>query len=52
MGHYGLLTIQERAQLIGGKLTIIGKPGKGTVIKGTFPLGEANVDEKDKNSRR
>lgn len=38
VGHYGLLTMQERARLIGGELTVASQPGKGTVVKGTFPL--------------
>ncbi|HEC78750.1 MAG TPA: PAS domain S-box protein [candidate division WOR-3 bacterium] len=42
-GHYGLLIMQERARLIGGSITIRTKPGKGTIIRGTFPL----VDEQN-----
>jgi|GEM_PF-5479961 len=37
--HYGILTMQERAQLIDGTLFIMSKPGKGTIVKGFFPLG-------------
>jgi PAS domain S-box-containing protein len=36
--HHGLLTMQERAKLIGGALTIKSKPNKGTTVKATFPL--------------
>lgn len=36
--HYGLLTMRERTQLIGGELTLSSRPGKGTTIKGIFPL--------------
>jgi len=36
--HYGLLTMQERAHLIGGTLSIKSKPGKGTTVKAVFPL--------------
>jgi signal transduction histidine kinase len=32
-GHFGLLGMRERAQLIGGELTIISKPGHGTTIQ-------------------
>lgn len=32
-GHYGLLGMQERAQLHGGKLHIESEPGKGTTIE-------------------
>lgn len=35
--HYGLLMMQERANLIDGSLTIKSKIGKGTHIKGVFP---------------
>jgi PAS domain S-box-containing protein len=37
--HYGLLTMQERARLIGGEFTLSSRPGKGTTIRGVFPLG-------------
>ncbi len=38
VGHYGLLTMQERAKLINGQLFIESKPGEGTVIRGVFPV--------------
>ncbi len=31
-GHFGLLGIQERAELIGGQLTIESRPGAGTLL--------------------
>lgn len=37
-GQFGLLTMQERADLVKGKLTITSAPGKGTTVKGFFPL--------------
>jgi signal transduction histidine kinase len=37
-GHVGLLMMQERASLLGGKLTITSQPAKGTIIKGWVPL--------------
>lgn len=37
--HYGILTMQERAQLIDGTLIVMSKPGKGTIVKGFFPFG-------------
>ena len=37
--HYGLLTMQERARLIGGELTLSSRHSKGTTIRGVFPLG-------------
>jgi signal transduction histidine kinase len=30
--------MEERAKLVRGKITIKSKPGKGTTIKGVFPL--------------
>jgi len=38
--HYGILTMQERAQLIDGTLFVTSKPGKRTTVKGFFPLGK------------
>jgi signal transduction histidine kinase len=32
-GHYGLKGMQERAQMIGGQLTIQSTPGQGTVVR-------------------
>ncbi len=32
-GHYGLMGMQERAELIGGRLTIASSPGAGTTIE-------------------
>ncbi len=37
-GHYGLMGIQERAELIGGRLTIHSTPGSGTTIELRVPL--------------
>ncbi|MCK4250879.1 PAS domain S-box protein [candidate division WOR-3 bacterium] len=36
--HYGILTMQERAQLIDGELTVTSRSGKGTIVKGFFPF--------------
>ena len=36
-GHYGLLGMHERVELIGGKLTIESAPGKGTQLKILLP---------------
>jgi signal transduction histidine kinase len=37
-GHVGLLMMQERASLMGGKLIISSRPHKGTIVKGWVPL--------------
>jgi signal transduction histidine kinase len=39
VGHFGLSVMRERAQLVGGTLDIISKPGEGMKIKVFFPLG-------------
>jgi signal transduction histidine kinase len=36
-GHYGLLGIQERAELIGARMTILSAPGKGTNLTIELP---------------
>ncbi|MDW7754525.1 MAG: histidine kinase [Brevefilum sp.] len=38
LGHFGLLGMHERADLIGAELEIISKPGKGTKIKVSVEL--------------
>ncbi|RDH73995.1 GAF domain-containing protein [Mycolicibacterium moriokaense] len=38
-GHgYGLLSMSERAELVGGRLTIRSRPGSGTSVTATIPL--------------
>jgi PAS domain S-box-containing protein len=37
-GHLGLVSIRERVEAIGGKLTIISEPGKGTLIRVDAPI--------------
>jgi len=39
--HFGLVTMQERAERAGGHLTIDSRPGGGTRIEAVLPLGEA-----------
>ena len=41
-GHFGLLGIQERAELIGAKMTINASPGNGTRLSITLPDKESN----------
>ena len=38
-GHFGLIGMRERAEQIGGKLTVTSKPGGGTEITVEAPLG-------------
>jgi nitrate/nitrite-specific signal transduction histidine kinase len=41
--HFGLMTMRERAESVGGKLTITSDPGKGTRITARLPLAEKEV---------
>jgi signal transduction histidine kinase len=35
---FGLLGMRERAQLLGGELTIVATPGRGTLLKASIPV--------------
>jgi signal transduction histidine kinase len=37
-GHYGLMGMQERAELVGGRLTLQSTPGSGTTVELRVPL--------------
>lgn len=41
-GHLGLLGMQERAQMLGGKLTVESVPGKGTTLVVEVPFANSN----------
>jgi signal transduction histidine kinase/ligand-binding sensor domain-containing protein len=38
--HFGLVTMQERAERAGGRLTVDSRPGGGTRVEAVLPLGE------------
>jgi signal transduction histidine kinase len=38
-GGYGLNSMAERAELVGGELTILSRPGSGTTVEAVVPLG-------------
>ena len=40
---YGLIGIRERVRLLGGEAVIRGKPGEGTLIRVTLPVGEGAI---------
>jgi two-component system, NarL family, sensor kinase len=42
MGGYGLLSMAERAEIVGGRLNIRSRPGSGTAVTATIPLPAAN----------
>lgn len=41
-GHYGLGTMRERAQALGGTTKIESSPGTGTTVEAEIPVGESN----------
>jgi two-component system, NarL family, sensor kinase len=40
MGGYGLLSMAERAEIVGGRLHIRSRPGSGTAVTATIPLSK------------
>lgn len=38
MGGYGLLSMAERAEIVGGRLNIRSRPGAGTTVTATIPV--------------
>ena len=52
-GHYGLPGLQERAKLVGGKLTVCSEPGSGTEVELSIPASivYSSVNERSAASR-
>jgi signal transduction histidine kinase len=44
MGGYGLLSMAERAEIVGGRLNIRSRPGSGTAVTATIPLPSLSAD--------
>ena len=44
MGGYGLLSMAERAEIVGGRLNIRSRPGAGTTVTATIPLPAVTAD--------
>ena len=44
MGGYGLLSMAERAEIVGGRLNIKSRPGSGTAVTATIPLPTTSAD--------
>jgi signal transduction histidine kinase len=42
-GHLGLRSMRERAQRLGGTLTVVSSPGAGTAVRAHFPLRPAGT---------
>ena len=50
-GHgLGLISMRERAELLGGACAVTSEEGAGTAVTITIPRGGANTDAKDQNS--
>ena len=47
MGGYGLLSMAERAEIVGGRLNIRSRPGAGTAVTATIPLPSPSRDGED-----
>ncbi|MDT5266539.1 MAG: two-component system, NarL family, sensor kinase, partial [Mycobacterium sp.] len=45
MGGYGLLSMAERAEIVGGRLNIRSRPGSGTAVTATIPLPPVLADD-------
>jgi signal transduction histidine kinase len=45
MGGYGLLSMAERAEIVGGRLNIRSRPGSGTAVTATIPLPALLADD-------
>ncbi len=43
-GHFGLLGLHERAEMIGAKLSIQSEPGKGTKVTIVLPIHSENIN--------
>ncbi|MET4433051.1 GAF domain-containing sensor histidine kinase [Mycolicibacterium sp. 624] len=44
MGGYGLLSMAERAEIVGGRLNIRSRPGSGTIVTATIPIPSPVID--------
>jgi signal transduction histidine kinase len=42
-GHFGLRQMRERIEGAGGRLEVVGRPGAGVTIRGTFPAAAGSV---------
>ncbi|TFV58101.1 GAF domain-containing protein [Mycobacterium sp. PS03-16] len=47
MGGYGLLSMAERAEIVGGRLEIRSRPGSGTAVTATIPLSSPGREDTD-----
>ncbi len=47
VGGYGMLSMAERAELVGGRLAVRARPGSGTTVTVTIPLDVADAAQTD-----
>jgi signal transduction histidine kinase len=45
-GSFGMMNMEERAELIGGRLNLQSQPGKGTVVTVTVPLDTSDTESR------
>lgn len=51
MSGYGLLSMAERAEIVGGRLNIRSRPGAGTAVTATIPLPTVTHDSAPKSAK-
>lgn len=49
-GHYGLTSMRERAEQVGGRLRVTSAPGRGTHIEATVPMAAALAERNEKTA--
>jgi len=42
--HYGITTMRERAEQVGGHVSITSQPGRGTVVEAVVPVAHAQPE--------
>jgi len=42
--HYGIMTMRERAEQVGGHVTITSEPGRGTVVEAVVPVAHGQAE--------
>ena len=49
--HYGITTMRERAEQVGGHVTIISRPGEGTVVEAVVPVANTRAVRRRRERR-
>ena len=45
-GHYGIAGMGERASLLGGRLDLVSRPGRGTLVRAVIPMRRETVEQR------